>query len=434
MKIKLYRIGVTVLPVLLLVCASSLLSSCSGDEYDNVTGYKLTDTDGKTMLEESKNIFSNEIGTVLQPDFTTLFDKRKGLKSTTDDVTLNPVWDDAIFSEDESRYTLSIPLEGAVVNSAYLSCQADAGEGCVLLGSGKVVDYYLMFVRGKQDGAIAHKVVSTLTGRNPDSKNRLADCVVYSDEHGLCDRIVALTGEGETELYRIEKPVLNPDRDPEFAYVNLNIPGHETEPLYFGNGKALVQKGAQAINNAMRLKAANDKDPITYCDICGMQKTNGKCYFCENSLDNNKDKDKDKDKGNPPLTYCTKCGGVKMNGGCSRGCDSQKICYLCGSSAPSGICTSPWCSTTCNYCYTPKVSGKCPNKYCLANSGGSGSKCPNDGNAYLYPRPSNCSEYYECYNGYREPMGCPENLYFCPEKSYCSWISDPDCKYDCTLF
>jgi hypothetical protein len=147
-----------------------------------VIGYKLIDVDGKAMLKESKNIFDNELGTVLEPDFTTLFDDYRGSKSTSTVVAakLSPIWDDVLFSEDDSRYTLKVPLEGAAMNSASISCQTNVGERCVLLSSRKAMVCYLVFSREKSGGAITHKVATILTGHNPSRKNRLTNCVVYS--------------------------------------------------------------------------------------------------------------------------------------------------------------------------------------------------------------------------------------------------------------
>ena len=47
------------------------------------------------------------------------------------------------------------------------------------------------------------------------------------------------------------------------------------------------------------------------------------------------------------------------------------------------------------------------------------------------PDPTHCRRFYECHNGIPVLRCCPEFLYFCSEKNYCSWTWDPDCRYDC---
>jgi hypothetical protein len=56
-----------------------------------------------------------------------------------------------------------------------------------------------------------------------------------------------------------------------------------------------------------------------------------------------------------------------------------------------------------------------------------------DGNLTLISNPDNCSSYYECDNGVPVLMGCPSTLYFCSEKSTCTWIWEPDCTFNCQI-
>ncbi|MDR0734223.1 MAG: chitin binding domain-containing protein [Elusimicrobiota bacterium] len=63
--------------------------------------------------------------------------------------------------------------------------------------------------------------------------------------------------------------------------------------------------------------------------------------------------------------------------------------------------------------------------------------CPQDsyetGNIYIYPDPSNCSHYIECTCGFPYGMSCPSGLYFCPEKSTCTWIWETGCTFNCQV-
>ncbi|XP_069688041.1 uncharacterized protein [Periplaneta americana] len=59
---------------------------------------------------------------------------------------------------------------------------------------------------------------------------------------------------------------------------------------------------------------------------------------------------------------------------------------------------------------------------------------PTGGNATLIPNPDNCDSYYECDNMVPVLMSCPPDLYFCSEKSTCSWLWDKDCSHsDCKI-
>ena len=59
--------------------------------------------------------------------------------------------------------------------------------------------------------------------------------------------------------------------------------------------------------------------------------------------------------------------------------------------------------------------------------------CPSNTNGQIcfFPNPYDCTKYYECYDGILSPMQCPDYLYYCSEKQYCTWTWDPDCKFDC---
>jgi valyl-tRNA synthetase len=56
---------------------------------------------------------------------------------------------------------------------------------------------------------------------------------------------------------------------------------------------------------------------------------------------------------------------------------------------------------------------------------------PDNGEVILFPKPENCSEFYQCAGGVLFTHRCQVNLYYCEEKQYCSWPTDPDCKFDC---
>jgi hypothetical protein len=58
---------------------------------------------------------------------------------------------------------------------------------------------------------------------------------------------------------------------------------------------------------------------------------------------------------------------------------------------------------------------------------------PDNGEVILFPKPENCSEFYQCSGEIAFTHRCPVNLYYCEEKQYCSWINDPDCKFDCVF-
>ena len=44
-----------------------------------------------------------------------------------------------------------------------------------------------------------------------------------------------------------------------------------------------------------------------------------------------------------------------------------------------------------------------------------------------YPDPSNCQNYYDCYNGCIYNRTCPENEYWNPVMNYCDWEWNVDC-------
>jgi hypothetical protein len=58
---------------------------------------------------------------------------------------------------------------------------------------------------------------------------------------------------------------------------------------------------------------------------------------------------------------------------------------------------------------------------------------PDNGEVVLFPKPENCSEFYQCAGGVAFTHHCPENLYYCEEKQYCAWIAEPGCKFDCVI-
>ncbi|GFG36083.1 hypothetical protein Cfor_03658 [Coptotermes formosanus] len=61
--------------------------------------------------------------------------------------------------------------------------------------------------------------------------------------------------------------------------------------------------------------------------------------------------------------------------------------------------------------------------------------CPSDDNGeiILFPKPENCSEFYQCSDGFLFTQHCPENLYYCAEKEVCSWSFEPNCTFDCVI-
>jgi hypothetical protein len=58
---------------------------------------------------------------------------------------------------------------------------------------------------------------------------------------------------------------------------------------------------------------------------------------------------------------------------------------------------------------------------------------PDNGSVILFPKPENCSEFYQCAGGVAHTHHCPENLYYCEEKQYCAWINEQGCKFDCVI-
>lgn len=54
--------------------------------------------------------------------------------------------------------------------------------------------------------------------------------------------------------------------------------------------------------------------------------------------------------------------------------------------------------------------------------------CPEDENneIILFPKPENCSEFYQCANGYLYTQHCNKDLYYCAEKEYCDYIDNCD--------
>ena len=58
---------------------------------------------------------------------------------------------------------------------------------------------------------------------------------------------------------------------------------------------------------------------------------------------------------------------------------------------------------------------------------------PDNGEIILFPKPENCSEFYQCAGGVAFIQHCPPNLYYCEEKQFCSWDTDPDCKFGCII-
>jgi len=79
----------------------------------------------------------------------------------------------------------------------------------------------------------------------------------------------------------------------------------------------------------------------------------------------------------------------------------------------------------------------CPDTLCLRHQDRQMTAlpvCPPDnGEVILFPKPENCSEFYQCAGGVAFTHSCPENLYYCEEKQYCTWINDPGCKFDCVI-
>eukprot|EP01054_Gregarina_sp_Poly1_P004468 Gregarina_sp_Poly_1__4467@NODE_2402_length_2178_cov_10_295595_g1529_i0_p1_GENE_NODE_2402_length_2178_cov_10_295595_g1529_i0NODE_2402_length_2178_cov_10_295595_g1529_i0_p1_ORF_typecomplete_len457_score24_38CBM_14/PF01607_24/3e06CBM_14/PF01607_24/3_2e10CBM_14/PF01607_24/1_1e10CBM_14/PF01607_24/6_2e06CBM_14/PF01607_24/2_4e11RNA_pol_RpbG/PF16992_5/0_41RNA_pol_RpbG/PF16992_5/31Pentapeptide_4/PF13599_6/85Pentapeptide_4/PF13599_6/54Pentapeptide_4/PF13599_6/25TFIIA_gamma_C/PF02751_14/5_1e02TFIIA_gamma_C len=61
--------------------------------------------------------------------------------------------------------------------------------------------------------------------------------------------------------------------------------------------------------------------------------------------------------------------------------------------------------------------------------------CPpnENGQIILYPKPENCSEFYQCGHGYLYTHACGKGLYYCAEKEYCDYIDN--CDYsNCKLY
>ena len=79
----------------------------------------------------------------------------------------------------------------------------------------------------------------------------------------------------------------------------------------------------------------------------------------------------------------------------------------------------------------------CPNTLCMRHQDRQMAAlpvCPPDnGEVILFPKPENCSEFYQCAGGVLFMHRCQANLYYCEEKQYCSWPTDPDCKFDCVI-
>jgi hypothetical protein len=77
----------------------------------------------------------------------------------------------------------------------------------------------------------------------------------------------------------------------------------------------------------------------------------------------------------------------------------------------------------------------CPDALCISHQDGQLTAipvCPPDnGESILYPKPENCSEFYQSSGGVAFTHHCPVNLYYCPEKEYCTWRTDTDCAFDC---
>jgi hypothetical protein len=61
--------------------------------------------------------------------------------------------------------------------------------------------------------------------------------------------------------------------------------------------------------------------------------------------------------------------------------------------------------------------------------------CPSEdnGEVILFPKPENCSEFYQCADGYLFTHHCPDNLYYCPEKQYCAWFFELNCTFNCQI-
>ena len=58
---------------------------------------------------------------------------------------------------------------------------------------------------------------------------------------------------------------------------------------------------------------------------------------------------------------------------------------------------------------------------------------PENGTIILFPKPENCSEFYQCADGVAFTHHCPPDLYYCEEKETCTWIWDPECTFNCTM-
>jgi len=62
--------------------------------------------------------------------------------------------------------------------------------------------------------------------------------------------------------------------------------------------------------------------------------------------------------------------------------------------------------------------------------------CPpdnEDGTVILFPKPENCSEFYQCSGGIAFTQVCPPGLYYCEENQVCAWINDRNCSFNCTI-
>jgi hypothetical protein len=61
--------------------------------------------------------------------------------------------------------------------------------------------------------------------------------------------------------------------------------------------------------------------------------------------------------------------------------------------------------------------------------------CPEEdnGESILFPKPENCSEFYQCADGHLFTHHCPPDLHYCPEKQYCAWTSESGCTFDCQI-
>lgn len=352
---------------------------------ETVTGYDDSEKEFMTLLNESKELFDNEIKAVYEPDLETL----KGVKTYNSRKQLTPNWDDAIFVETDVAYLIKIPLFVNASKKVNSVIQYWDNSICKLnlLVDQHTVKSNLVFGKSKikknQGWYIENSLESDKTRAKKTSRGGL---IVISDKYGNC---IDLMSNNRKLLLRSKE-----NKSLEFTSLIINtISGIKQVDFVYTN----ILKNTEPV--------------LEICSKCGYSygPTHNSCPNCSNPSG---------------LNWCSKHGAYD-NSFTPNGSDpnnSGAVCPSCyysgGGSSGGGGCVQgdPNCSGSCNACQDRNLEIFY-------------SECGYEEDLSFYPG-DECNQFYQCIHSplYRKYIyTCQEGLVFNFEAQYCDYPENVDC-------